>query len=146
MKFRSAKVRQACQTLACENRNAARGRQVRIHGTAKNVQVVFKNGSRRREKADSGAKKTSEFLLPLTDFEEKADSRIGYPPLDAFEQVHVKRLADIVTCQVLDRRLNHDPVRATMPRGVGTEAPSPLLDARSGLAFHNFAKIVQNLK
>ena len=74
----------------------------------------------------------TEFLLPSTDIEGKPHSRIGHSPLDVFKQVNLKRFADIVSGQILDRRSNHDLVRATMPRGVGNEIPSalPILQPR----------------
>src|SRR5262245_38853967 len=69
---------------------------------------------------------------------------MGYSSLDAFKHVHFKRLSDIVSSQVLDCRLDYDPIRATLPRTAGKEAPSVLLILPAGFAFDCLIRIADH--
>src|SRR5207249_3440249 len=86
----------------------------------------------------------TESLLSSTDLEGKPHGRIGHSPPDVFKQVNLKRLADIVSGQVLDRRSYHDLIRDKTPRGVRNEDPSTLLILKTSFTIHKFMRLVND--
>ena len=84
-------------------------------------------------------------LCALLHLKTQGDRRVANPRLNFFEHVNLKRLPDVIPCQVFDGCLYDDVMQAGGPGLCRHEAPSSFVLAKGGFTSESLSPPVHNL-